>query len=196
MLLVSSGSYLYLIRWSHMLSWEWRCSWSSANRQCSNYIWVINNFIAYYSASYIRDLTVMWVFEWMKSVHYWWSYILFAPEWKELTCMLDPLSYRWGVPPIVIRYVHWTMQRGVLQTWITAQSPATVMVSADYFVQFSSVQFIYWKQAPVGLYFQIQCGWLLQSICWFCWFQLDSWWFTAIENMIIPVSLAFLGNAI
>ena len=56
-------------------------------------------------------------------------------------------------------------------------------------VQFSSVQFIYWKQAPVGLYFQIQCGWLLQSICWFCWFQLDSWWFTAIENMIIPVSL-------
>ena len=63
-------------------------------------------------------------------------------------------------------------------------------------VQFSSVQFIYWKQAPVGLYFQIQCGWLLQSICWFCWFQLDSWWFTAIENMIIPVSLAFLGNAI
>ena len=24
---------------------EWRCSWSSANRQCSNQIWVINNFI-------------------------------------------------------------------------------------------------------------------------------------------------------
>ena len=27
--------------------WEWRCSWSSADRRCSNYIWVINNFIAY-----------------------------------------------------------------------------------------------------------------------------------------------------
>ena len=25
----------------------WRCSWSSANRRCSNYIWVINKFIAY-----------------------------------------------------------------------------------------------------------------------------------------------------
>ena len=25
------------------LSWEWRCSWSSADRRCSNYIWVINN---------------------------------------------------------------------------------------------------------------------------------------------------------
>ena len=30
-----------------VLSWEWRCSWSSADRRCSNYIWVINNFIAY-----------------------------------------------------------------------------------------------------------------------------------------------------
>ena len=33
---------------------EWRCSWSSADRRCSNYIWVINNFIAYQGASYIR----------------------------------------------------------------------------------------------------------------------------------------------
>ena len=28
---------------------------------------------------------------WVKSVHYWWSYILFSPERKELTSMLDPL---------------------------------------------------------------------------------------------------------
>ena len=27
-----------------MLSQEWRCSWSSADRRCSNYTWVINNF--------------------------------------------------------------------------------------------------------------------------------------------------------
>ena len=25
----------------------WRCCWSSADRRCSNYIWVINNLIAY-----------------------------------------------------------------------------------------------------------------------------------------------------
>ena len=31
----------------NVLSWEWRCSWSSADRRCSNCIWVINNFIAY-----------------------------------------------------------------------------------------------------------------------------------------------------
>ena len=46
-LLVSSWSSLYPIRWSQVLSWEWRCSWSSADRRCSNYIWVINNLIAY-----------------------------------------------------------------------------------------------------------------------------------------------------
>ena len=46
------------IHWSHVLSWEWRCSWSSADRRCSNYIWVINNFIANSGATYIRGLTV------------------------------------------------------------------------------------------------------------------------------------------
>ena len=47
MLLVSSCSCFYPIRWTHVLSWEWRCSWSSADRRCSNYIWVINKLIAY-----------------------------------------------------------------------------------------------------------------------------------------------------
>ena len=41
-----------------VLSREWRCSWSSADS--SNYIWVIDNFIACKCASYIRDLTVAW----------------------------------------------------------------------------------------------------------------------------------------
>ena len=67
------------------------------------------------------------VFELRKSVHYWWSYILFSPECKELTSMLDPLLYRWGVPPVVIRCVHWTMQSGVLQTCIKALGLANVM---------------------------------------------------------------------
>ena len=29
------------------LSREWSCSWSSAESRCSNYIWVVNNFIAF-----------------------------------------------------------------------------------------------------------------------------------------------------
>ena len=71
----------------------------------------------------------IWVFEWRQSVHYWWSYILFSPECKELTSMLDPLLYRWGVPPVVIRCVRWTMQSGVQQTWIKALGIANVMTN-------------------------------------------------------------------
>ena len=47
MFLISSCSCLCPIHWSQVLSWEWRCSWSSADRRCTNYIWVINNFIGY-----------------------------------------------------------------------------------------------------------------------------------------------------
>ena len=46
------------IYWSQVLNQTWRCSWSSANRQWSNYIWVINNIIAYKGATYIRGLMV------------------------------------------------------------------------------------------------------------------------------------------
>ena len=57
----ASCSCLCPIHWSQMLSREWRFSWSSADRRCSNYIWVINNFIAYYycDVSYIRGLSVL-----------------------------------------------------------------------------------------------------------------------------------------
>ena len=50
--------WLCAIYWSQVLSGEWRCNWNSADRRCSNCIWVINNSIAYKSAAYIRDLTV------------------------------------------------------------------------------------------------------------------------------------------
>ena len=42
-----------------MFSREWRCSWSSADRRCSNNIWEIDNFIAYLGASYIRGFMVI-----------------------------------------------------------------------------------------------------------------------------------------
>ena len=67
MFLVSSCSCFCPIQWSQVLSREWRCSWSSADRRCSNYIWVIDNYIAYWGASYIRDLTVglYWFRQWL-----------------------------------------------------------------------------------------------------------------------------------
>ena len=60
MIRVPSYSCLCPIYWSHVLSRKWRCSWSSADRRCSNYmyIWVINDLIAKLGATYIRDLTV------------------------------------------------------------------------------------------------------------------------------------------
>ena len=57
MLLVSSCSCLFPIHWSQVLSREWRCSWSSTDRRCSNCIWVMNKLITYWAA-YIRRLTV------------------------------------------------------------------------------------------------------------------------------------------
>ena len=50
MFVVSSCSCLCQIQWGQVLSRGWSCSWSRADRRCSNYIWVINNFVAYYVA--------------------------------------------------------------------------------------------------------------------------------------------------
>ena len=61
MFLISSCSCIYPISWSQVLSLEWRCSWSSTDRWCSNFIRVINNFIADYDAAYIRGLTVFYI---------------------------------------------------------------------------------------------------------------------------------------
>ena len=55
---LSSCSCLCPIHWSQVLSREWRYNWSSADRRCSNYIWVVNSFMAYLIAPYIRGLTV------------------------------------------------------------------------------------------------------------------------------------------
>ena len=60
MFLIFACCSLCAIYLSQMLSGEWRCSWSSADRRCSNYILVINKSIAYKSATYIRDLTVIY----------------------------------------------------------------------------------------------------------------------------------------
>ena len=46
------------IHWSRVLNREWKGSWSSTEMRCFCYIWVINNFIVYYGATYIRGLTV------------------------------------------------------------------------------------------------------------------------------------------
>ena len=61
MFLVSSCICLCPIHWSRVLCQEWRCSWGSTDRRCSNYIWVINNFIAYWGVAYIRGFTIVYL---------------------------------------------------------------------------------------------------------------------------------------
>ena len=88
-------------------------------------------------------------------VHYWWSYILFAPKCKELTCMLVPLLYRWGVPPVVIRCVHWTMQRGVLQICITSQNPVIVMFVPPMAVLWETKFLGYSLHSPRSIFYSL-----------------------------------------
>ena len=73
-----SCGFLCRIPWSQMSSREWRCSWSSADRRCSNYIWVIDNFIAYWCASYIRGFTVCYSSYWNFSLSYGFYYQFLA----------------------------------------------------------------------------------------------------------------------
>ena len=65
MFLIVSCSCLCPIHWSQVFSWEWRCSWSSANRQCCN-IWMMNSCIVYKGVAYIRGLTVFTWPQWFK----------------------------------------------------------------------------------------------------------------------------------
>ena len=55
---VSFCSCLCPIHWSQVLSQDWRCNWSSADRRCSSYVWMMNNVIAYQVAFCIRGLTI------------------------------------------------------------------------------------------------------------------------------------------
>ena len=64
------------IHWSQVLSQEWRCSWSSTGRRCSNYIWVFNKLIAYSGAAYIKDLTVYFcLFNVGHCLNQWWHIV-------------------------------------------------------------------------------------------------------------------------
>ena len=88
MFLIWSCSCLCLIHWSQVLSIEWRCSWSRADKRCSNYIWVINNVIANQGATYIRSSRVCLLTHQLHD-HFgygiWGSYCL-PSEWILIPC--------------------------------------------------------------------------------------------------------------
>ena len=56
---------------SQVLSGEWRCSWSSADRLCFNYIGVVNNLIVYlkYGLYYRLDGKYTWALTYTYNDH-------------------------------------------------------------------------------------------------------------------------------
>ena len=97
MILLLSCGRLCPIFWSQVLSREWRCSWSSADRRCSNYIWVIDNLIVYEGASYIRDMTVYVIqtlnLLWPSDV-IWWHRSRSASAQVMACCLTAPSDYQ------------------------------------------------------------------------------------------------------
>ena len=110
--LVSSCSCLFTIYWSQTLNREWRCSWSSADRRCSNYIWVIINLISYQDTPIIRDRTVYFL--------YHMGDILLHPTCWKHTCIVTfyPLSCRSAVRSYVSHYG--SNRRGIVLLGYTA----------------------------------------------------------------------------
>ena len=116
MFFVWSCSCLCSIHWSQVLSREWRCSWISADWWCSNYIWVINNFIAYEGVTYIRGLTVctfgikmkicesgfLGVDKWLLFTQLLWNIIIYA--W--LKCLFLPHKSSYQRFSTRLHYLH------------------------------------------------------------------------------------------
>ena len=124
---------------SQVCSWEWRCSWSSADRRCSNCFWMINNFIAYKSAPYIRDFTVVILprphcinsLEWVPSLIYplqWWHNL-----WP-------PLNWSGLMPLLSCRVMYW---RQVVESSATSEYRSLINIRKKlYLVYF---EYIYTK---------------------------------------------------
>ena len=99
-----------------MLSQEWRCSWSSTDRQCSNYIWVIKNLISYQCVTYIRGLTVS--LHWLCHVtSYFTTSFAHCPLWRNLehaTASHTITYWRLVTPVCVSKLSHHVFSNGLL----------------------------------------------------------------------------------
>ena len=59
-----------------VVSWEWRCSWSSVDRRCSNYIWVIvrwfaNDFHSWLRLKILLPTKVRLILGTLRYIHEW-----------------------------------------------------------------------------------------------------------------------------
>ena len=90
MIPVSSNSCICPIQ---VLSREWRCSWSSADRRCSNYIWVIHNRFAFSGAAYIGGFDGILRGASRGVIEYWVSLYYHGLTWSRdgwvITCSVN-----------------------------------------------------------------------------------------------------------
>ena len=139
MFLVSRWSCFCSIHWSQVLSREWRRSWSSADRRCSNYIWVIKIFIAYWGVTYIRDLTVYILHSnlnkwWLNKKHFQQNE--FGINWNicNMAAILlrpqeVPASSKWSLFPGAFFYEHGLT---LIPAWISNYMPGIVWGEITY----------------------------------------------------------------
>ena len=91
MFLILSCNCLCPIHWSQVLRREWRCSWSSTNRRCSNYI-CVNKLIAW-GVTYIRGLTVVVMTHWGLMMHIYFVSELGHHKFGQQLCVCLAPSY-------------------------------------------------------------------------------------------------------
>ena len=139
-----SCSCLCPVHWRQVLSWEWRCSWSSADRRCSNYIWVILLLTEVYLILEVGQYSV---------INFFWVWI------KDVTCqpLLGLLSW---YPVIIVKTLQliwrsgtrrWNLREPDLQMshsdltkWEGTNLVAPVMVTGVTFPIVSKISSVKW----------------------------------------------------
>ena len=98
MFLVSSCSCLCPIHGSHVVSREWRCSWSNGDRRCSKHIWVI---------TILLPSNVWLVLEVWRYIRFLSTHILLMIIWKRFPYYYDDVNKCKHFPP------YWPFVRGI-----------------------------------------------------------------------------------
>ena len=175
MFLVSSCSCLCPIQWIQELSREWRCSWSSADRWCSNYIWVIDNFIAYKGVYYIRDLTVF---------HF--IFIFFIEPTLTCTCMYSPISMCSGVARGAFTWDPWVLNDPKLRWNFPSNGwkGKKIEMKSTFRRSIMSTKLLFWKEVNNML----MATWLFRKKCDFsARNMLTTCWWLHTKTMLSPL---------
>ena len=134
------------IYWSQVSSREWRCSWSSADRRCSNYIWVINNVIAYKVRLILETWRYIYIYIYLKiwEIHVVWN-TLHRYKFPKQSFITVPAIGNWYRP---FRAIAFTMY----DQGFPKSCPYQVFVHLGWGTTFLSVEIFFcliWTKRPL-----------------------------------------------